>query len=304
MEQTDAGPLLDMDGAADVGRTTYTPFRTELPGAAPVRLIVQEAGGSPRARFPTGPLRHLQHVAGHRTGTERPWNWSLPDHRRHALLRERQFVGPRKYGVGLNHMPSRGRFAANGAWLAVQVMAHNLARWTARIELGEQIATTKTLRSDGSSPGWPDGSRRSACRRLTLHLPQRGLGNPVQSRPATLRAIPASQPDGARPQLTRHPPNPTSPQVPAVQVREHLWPAVLSPASRPTRTSSQTVGHGLAVCSEGRHLLGLPFPGESVPGPSPPFAPHHPFCCCNVIPSVDSGLGVVPSSPDAYLRSD
>ena len=27
-------------------------------------------------------------------------------------------------------MPS-GRFAANGAWLAVQVMAHNLARWTA-----------------------------------------------------------------------------------------------------------------------------------------------------------------------------
>ena len=34
-------------------------------------------------------------------------------------------------------MPS-GRFAANGAWLAVQVMAHNLARWTARIGLGEQ----------------------------------------------------------------------------------------------------------------------------------------------------------------------
>ena len=31
--------------------------------------------------------------------------------------------------MGLNHLPS-GRFAANGAWLAVQVMAHNLARWT------------------------------------------------------------------------------------------------------------------------------------------------------------------------------
>ena len=42
-------------------------------------------------------------------------------------------------------MPS-GRFAANAAWLAVQVMAHNLARWTARIGLGEQIVTTKTLR--------------------------------------------------------------------------------------------------------------------------------------------------------------
>ena len=32
-------------------------------------------------------------------------------------------------------MPS-GRFAADGAWLAVQVMAHNLDRWTARIGLG------------------------------------------------------------------------------------------------------------------------------------------------------------------------
>ena len=29
-----------------------------------------------------------------------------------------------KYGMGLNHLPS-GKFAANGAWLAVQVMAHN-----------------------------------------------------------------------------------------------------------------------------------------------------------------------------------
>ena len=29
--------------------------------------------------------------------------------------------------------------AANAAWLAVQVMAHNLARWTARIGLGEQL---------------------------------------------------------------------------------------------------------------------------------------------------------------------
>ena len=37
-------------------------------------------------------------------------------------------------------MPS-ARFAANGAWLAVQVMAHNLARWTARIGLGERTVT-------------------------------------------------------------------------------------------------------------------------------------------------------------------
>ena len=47
--------------------------------------------------------------------------------------------------MGLNHLPS-GRFPANGTWLASQVIAHNLARWTARIGLGQQVVTTKTLR--------------------------------------------------------------------------------------------------------------------------------------------------------------
>ena len=45
------------------------------------------------------------------------------DHRRHAEIENA--IRDLKYGVGLNHLPS-GRFAANGAWLAVQVMAHNL----------------------------------------------------------------------------------------------------------------------------------------------------------------------------------
>ena len=65
------------------------------------------------------------------------------DYRRHAEVENA--IGDFKYGVGLNHMPS-GCFVANGAWLAAKVMAHNLARWTARIGLGEQIVTTKTLR--------------------------------------------------------------------------------------------------------------------------------------------------------------
>ena len=65
------------------------------------------------------------------------------DHRRHAEVENA--IRDLKYGVGLNHMPS-ARFAANGAWLAIQVMAHNLARWTARIGLGERTVITKTLR--------------------------------------------------------------------------------------------------------------------------------------------------------------
>ncbi|HEY5477506.1 MAG TPA: transposase, partial [Tepidiformaceae bacterium] len=74
-----------------------------------------------------------------------------------------------KYGVGLNHLPS-GKFGANGAWLAVQVIAHNLARWTARIGLGEGIVTTKTLRQQlFSVPGWLTRSARV----VTVHLPAR-----------------------------------------------------------------------------------------------------------------------------------
>ena len=66
------------------------------------------------------------------------------DHRRHAEVENA--IRDLKYGVGLNHLPS-GRFAANAAWLAVQVLAHNLARWAARIGLGEQLVTTKTLQT-------------------------------------------------------------------------------------------------------------------------------------------------------------
>ena len=92
-----------------------------------------------------------------------------------------------KHGVGLNHLPS-GRFAANAAWLAVQVMAHNLARWTARIGLGEQLVTTKTLRRRFFSLA---GRLTRSARRLTLHLPQRWPWKNQFSRAlARLRAIP------------------------------------------------------------------------------------------------------------------
>ena len=103
------------------------------------------------------------------------------DHRRHAEIENA--IRDLKYGVGLNHLPS-GRFPANGAWLAVQVIAHNLARWTARIGLGEQIVTTKTLRRRFFSMA---GRLTRSARRLTLHLPQRWpWEEPVQWRPGTI----------------------------------------------------------------------------------------------------------------------
>ena len=48
-------------------------------------------------------------------------------------------------------------------------MAHNLARWTARIGLGEQVVTTKTLRRRFFARA---GRLTRSARRLTLHLPQ------------------------------------------------------------------------------------------------------------------------------------
>ena len=111
-----------MDAAADVAETTYTPFQAEA-DAAPVRLIVRRvkpAPGSQLALFAT----YSYH--GFITDRDGETLELEADHRRHAEIENA--IRDLKYGVGLNHLPS-GRFPANGAWLAVQVMAHNLARW-------------------------------------------------------------------------------------------------------------------------------------------------------------------------------
>ena len=134
------------------------------------------------------------------------------DHRRHAEIENA--IRDLKHGVGLNHLPS-GRFAANGAWLAVQVMAHNLARWTARIGLAERTVTTKTLRRRVfalvglGAPPYPASS------------PALALGNPVHSRhgPAASHSTPRLT---ASLQLTQLPG--------ATPVRESSLLRILSPS--------------------------------------------------------------------------
>ena len=107
------------------------------------------------------------------------------DHRRHAEIENT--IRDLKYGVGLNHLPS-GRLPANATWLAVQVMAHNLARWTARRGLGERIATTKTLRRRVFALA---GRLTRPARRLTLHLPKHWPWETQFTRAlARLRALP------------------------------------------------------------------------------------------------------------------
>ena len=109
-----------MDGAADVAETTCTPFQAEA-DAAPVRLIVRRVKPTPGSQ-----LALFAKYSYHGFITDRDGELLEleADHRRHAEIENA--IRDLKYGVGLNHLPS-GRFAANGAWLAVQTMAHNLA---------------------------------------------------------------------------------------------------------------------------------------------------------------------------------
>jgi hypothetical protein len=150
-------------GGADVAETTYVPF-ADAQDALPVRLIVRRVKPTPGSQLALLTLYDFHAFVTDRVGETLELE---ADHRRHAEIENA--IRDLKYGVALNHLPS-GRFAANGAWLAVQVLAHNLARWTARLGLGAGIVTTKTLRR--RLFGLVGRLSRSA-RRLTLHLPAR-----------------------------------------------------------------------------------------------------------------------------------
>jgi hypothetical protein len=168
-------------GGADVAETMYTPFASH-PDAKPVRLIVRRVRPTPGSQLAAFVLYDYHAFITDRDGEMLELE---ADHRRHAEIENA--IRDLKYGVGLNHLPS-GRFAANGAWLAVQVIAHNLARWTARIGLGEGIVTTKTLRR--RLFGLVGRLTRSA-RRFTLHLPARWpWAMSFAAALARLRAIP------------------------------------------------------------------------------------------------------------------
>ena len=170
-----------MEDAADVAETIYTPFASE-PDAVPVRLIVRRVKPTPNSQ-----LALIANYSYHAFITDREGDTLdlEADHRRHAEIENA--IRDLKYGVGLNHLPS-GRFSANAAWLAVQVIAHNLARWTTRIGLGEPVTTTKTLRRRFFSLG---GRFTRKARRIILHLPQGWpWQNQFSSALARLRALP------------------------------------------------------------------------------------------------------------------
>ena len=130
-----------MDGAAAVAETTYTPFQSE-PDAAPVRFVVRRVKPTPGTQ-----LALFVNYSYHGFITDRDGETLAlgADHRRHAEIENA--IRDLKYGVGLNHLPS-GRFAANAAWLAVQVMAHNLVWYVGMRQ------TDPTWVEENRGPAW------------------------------------------------------------------------------------------------------------------------------------------------------
>ena len=246
-----------MEGAAAVAETTYTPFQSE-PDAAPVRLIVRRVRPTPGSQ-----LALFATYSYHAFITDRDGEMLEleADHRRHAEVENA--IRDLKYGVRLNHMPS-GRFAANAAWLAVQVMAHNLARWTARIGLGEQVVTTKTLRRRFFSLA---GRLTRSARRLTLHLPQRWPWEAQFDRALPDCAPCHSLPDdggGNRPPSGQ-------PNVPANSRQSGLRvPLAASSPRYLALTNIRRESQSLPAATEDTHRPPLP---QIVPGPSPSLAP-------------------------------
>jgi hypothetical protein len=165
-------------GTAAVAEIAYQPFSTKT---TPCRLIVRRTTPTPGSQ-----LALIATYAYHALITNRTGDTIVleADHRRHAEIENA--IRDLKYGVGLNHLPS-GRFGANAAWLALNVMAHNLARWTSRIGLGETLITTDTLRRRHLR--LPGRLTRSA-RHTTLHLPRRWpWAAPFNTALANLRAV-------------------------------------------------------------------------------------------------------------------
>jgi hypothetical protein len=151
-----------MEGGADVAETTYRPFGKKQPE---VRLIVRRVRPTPGSQLALLVTYDYHAFITDRAGATLELE---ADHRRHAVVED--VIRDLKYGVGLNHLPS-GRFSANAAWLALNVLAHNLARWVGTIGLGKEAApmTTKTLRTRFLA--LPGRMTRSARRQL-LHLPR------------------------------------------------------------------------------------------------------------------------------------
>ena len=134
----------------------WTPIPSGSSCAGCARPRVRSSASSPRLR--RSPLQHG--ARRRRLGPRGRPPPSCRDRERHPRLEVRR----RPQSLALRPVcRQRGPFA-------VQVIAHNLARWTARLSLGAGIVGTTTLRPRLARLA---GRRTRSARRVTRHLPAR-----------------------------------------------------------------------------------------------------------------------------------
>ena len=112
-----------MEGGADVAEACYRPFGKK---GEPLRLIVRRVRPTPGTQLALLTTYEYHAFVTDRQGATLELE---ADHRRHAEIE--LVIRDLKEGPWA-HMPS-GRFGANAAWLALGAIAHNLARWSARL---------------------------------------------------------------------------------------------------------------------------------------------------------------------------
>lgn len=148
-----------LEGAADVAEVPYRPFGKKQT----YRLIVRRVAPTPGTQLWLRGLDYSYYAF--LTDREGEMLELEADHRQHAVVENA--IRDLKYGLALNHMPS-GKFGANAAWLALNVIAHNLCRWIGRLG-AFAITCLKTWRQRFFAlPG-----------RLVQHGRQRSLRLPV-----------------------------------------------------------------------------------------------------------------------------
>jgi hypothetical protein len=147
-----------IEGGADVAETAYKAFgRTDL------RLIVRRVKPTPGSQLALFAKYEYHAFVTDREGATLELE---ADHRRHAEVE--LVIRDLKQGPWA-HMPS-GRFGANAAWLGLGAMAHNLARWSARLGGITERAGPITLPTLRRRYICVPGHLSRSARRRTLHL--------------------------------------------------------------------------------------------------------------------------------------
>jgi hypothetical protein len=113
-----------LEGAADVAEIPYQPFGKKRA----YRLIVRRVAPTPGSQLWLQGLAYSHYAFI--TDRQGDMLELEADHRQHAVVED--VIRDLKHGLALNHMPS-GKFGANAAWLALNVIAHNLCRWMGRL---------------------------------------------------------------------------------------------------------------------------------------------------------------------------